>query len=357
MSRPHFDEPLPPLPQKPAVSIVICNYNHAAFIDAAVNSALQQTYKCQVVVVDDGSTDNSLEVLEPRKDHIRLVTKPNGGQRSAYNAGFEHSDGEIVVFLDADDLLEPSAVEQIVDAMQPGVSRVHYKLQLMSQAGSVSGTQIPRKLASGDLAHRLLTTGTLPPSAPGSGNAYRRSALERIMPIPVSDSDRNGADFFTIYGTSLLGRVAAIPHALGFYRIMDRAPASRSSTPSTSSTLVFGNAAQSQRRSEVVSHRISELRTWVSEWSEGHLKLPERLQDFGEVKSQFAQRVFKDSYVDGLIQGSAELPNLVHSVLNQREFSWPEKVGLLGWAATVLVAPRSWGKPLARYVVDPSSRG
>lgn len=352
MTRPTFDEPLPPLPEKPAVSIVICNYNHAPFLVAAVTSALQQTYKSQVVVVDDGSTDNSLEVLEPWKEHIRLVTKPNGGQRSAYNAGFDHSNGEIVLFLDADDLLEPSAVEQIVTAMQPGVSRVHYRLQLMTQSGSVSGTQIPRKLASGDLAHRLLTSGTLPPSAPGSGNAYRRSALARLMPIPVSDADRNGADFFTIYGASLLGRVAAIPHALGFYRIMARPPTSPQAPP-----LVFGNAAQSQRRSEVVSHRISELRSWVYEWSEGHLKLPERLQDFGEVKSQFAQRVFKKSYVDGLIQGSAELPNLVHSVLNQREFSWPEKAGLLGWAATVLVAPRSWGKPLARYVVDPSSRG
>jgi glycosyltransferase involved in cell wall biosynthesis len=351
MSRPRFDEPLPPLPEKPAVSIVICNYNHAPFLDAAVTTALQQTYECQVVVVDDGSTDNSLQVLEPWKDYIRLVTKPNGGQRSAYNAGFEHCDGDIVVFLDADDLLEPSAVRQIVDAMQSGVSRVHYKLRLMNQSGSVSSTQIPRKLASGDLTHRLLTTGTLPPSAPGSGNAYRRSALERLMPIPVSDSDRNGADFFAIYGTSLLGRVAAIPHALGFYRIMDRPPTSPASAP-----LVFGNAARSQRRSEVVSHRISELRAWVYEWSEGHLQLPERLQDFGEVKSQFAQRVFKESYVDGLVQGSAELPNLVHSVLNQREFSWPEKVGLLGWAATVLVAPRSLGKPLARYVVDPSSR-
>jgi hypothetical protein len=47
----------------------------------------------------------------------------------------------------------------------------------------------------------------------------------------------------------------------------------------------------------------------------------------------------------------------LHSVLNQREFSWAEKVGLLGWAATVLVAPRKWGKPIARYVVDPASRG
>jgi hypothetical protein len=87
------------------------------------------------------------------------------------------------------------------------------------------------------------------------------------------------------------------------------------------------------------------------------LLLPERLQDFGEVKSLFTQRVFSDSYLQGLVEGSAEFPNLMHSVLNQREFSWPEKLGLLGWAATVLIAPRKWGRPIARYVVDPSSRG
>ncbi len=349
MSRP-FDEPLPPLPTPPRVSIVVCNYNHARFIGKALTSAFEQTHPCQVVVVDDGSTDDSLSVLESWKERIRLVTKPNGGQRSAYNAGFEHCDGDIVLFLDADDALQPDAVERVVTAMTAGVTRVHFKLQLMNEAGVAFGGQIPRNLASGDLSGRLLHAGTLPPSAPGSGNAYLRAALECVMPLPVSALDRNGADFFTIYATSLLGRVVAIPHALAFYRILDRSNVD-------DAPLVFGNAARGQRRAEIIARRITELRDWVRGWSQGALLLPERLQDFGEVKSLFTQRVFSDSYLQGLVEGSAEFPNLMHSVLNQREFSWPEKLGLLGWAATVLIAPRKWGRPIARYVVDPSSRG
>lgn len=350
MNRP-FDEPLLPLPTSPRVSIVVCNYNHARFIESALTSALNQTYPSQVVVVDDGSTDDSLAVLESWAQRVKLVTKPNGGQRSAYNTGFEHCDGDVVLFLDADDVLQPDAVERVVAVMGPGVTRVHFKLQLMNESGVAFGGQIPRNLASGDLSGRLLHTGTLPPSAPGTGNAYLRSALERVMPLPISALDRNGADFFTIYATSLLGRVVAIQRPLAYYRVLER------SSQADDAPLVFGNAARGQRRTEIVAQRISELRDWVHTWSQGALVLPDRLQDFGEVKSLFAQRVFKDSYLQGLVEGSAEFPNLMHSVLNQREFSWPEKLGLLGWAATVLIAPRRWGRPIARYVVDPSSRG
>ncbi len=351
MTRAAFDEPLGPLPASPRASIVVCNYNHGRFLDHALRSAVNQTYPCQVIVIDDGSTDDSLHVLETWADRVTVVSKPNGGQRSAYNVGFERSDGDIVLFLDADDSLVPDAVARVVAAMTPGVSRVHFKLQLMNEAGTPFGGSIPRNLATGDLAGRLLHTATLPPSAPGSGNAYRRAALERMMPLPLSPIDKNGADFFAIYGTSLLGRVVAIPEPLAFYRVLDR------SRSSANAPLVFGNAAQGQKRAEIIGERVLELRNWVRDWSEGDVLLPEGLADFGEVKSLFAQCVFRGSYFQGLTEGSAEFPRLLHSVLNQREFSWAEKVGLLGWAATVLVAPRKWGKPIARYVVDPASRG
>ena len=89
----------------PLVSILINNYNYDRFISQAIDSALNQTYpNVEVIVVDDGSTDNSLVVIRNYRDRITPVVKNNGGQASALNAGFSICKGEIICLLDADDL-------------------------------------------------------------------------------------------------------------------------------------------------------------------------------------------------------------------------------------------------------------
>src|SRR5438128_12254393 len=90
----------------PAVDIVVNNYNYGRFLREAIESALAQAYEhVSVIVVDDGSTDDSREVIATFGDRIVPVLKENGGQASACNAGFAHSKGDIVVFRDADDVL------------------------------------------------------------------------------------------------------------------------------------------------------------------------------------------------------------------------------------------------------------
>src|SRR5215467_9749990 len=102
---------------KPLVSIVINNYNYGAFVGEAIRSALSQTYsRVEVVVVDDGSTDNSRSVLETFGKAIVCVFKTNEGQSSAFNMGFAKSSGDIVCFLDADDLFLPHKVARVVAA-------------------------------------------------------------------------------------------------------------------------------------------------------------------------------------------------------------------------------------------------
>jgi glycosyltransferase involved in cell wall biosynthesis len=100
-----------------SVSIVIDNYNYARFLRQAIDSALAQAYRpLEVVVVDDGSTDDSAEIMRSYGDKICAVFKENGGQGSAFNAGFARSTGEIVALLDADDYLKPGAIEQLAAA-------------------------------------------------------------------------------------------------------------------------------------------------------------------------------------------------------------------------------------------------
>ena len=103
------------------VSIVIDNYNSEAFVAQAIESALAQTHAdLEVLVVDDGSTDRSAEVIRRYRDRVRVVEKPNGGQGSAYNRGFADSSGELVIFLDGDDWLYPQAAQAVAEAWWPG---------------------------------------------------------------------------------------------------------------------------------------------------------------------------------------------------------------------------------------------
>lgn len=92
---------------KSLVSVVIPTYNGARYIREAVNSALAQKYQpLEVIVVDDGSTDNTADVLKPVIDRIRYIKKANGGPASARNAGIKEAKGEFIAFLDGDDVWE-----------------------------------------------------------------------------------------------------------------------------------------------------------------------------------------------------------------------------------------------------------
>lgn len=90
---------------KPSVSIVIPCYNKRAYVRAAIESALSQTYPCQVIVVDDGSTDGSLAEVQSFDQRITWETGPNRGGSAARNRGLELATGEWIQFLDADDIL------------------------------------------------------------------------------------------------------------------------------------------------------------------------------------------------------------------------------------------------------------
>src|SRR2546427_6650222 len=99
----------------PLASIIVNNYNYGRFLREAVDSALNQTYRnTEVIVVDDGSTDDSREIIADYRNLILPVMKQNGGQTSALNEGFSRSRGEVVIFLDSDDTLFPRALENAV---------------------------------------------------------------------------------------------------------------------------------------------------------------------------------------------------------------------------------------------------
>ncbi len=101
------------------VSAIIPNYNYGRFVGAAIESVLAQTFPChEIIVVDDGSTDDSLEIISRyQKDGVKVVRQQNRGVGSARNAGVKNSSGELVAFLDADDLWLPQKIERQLERL------------------------------------------------------------------------------------------------------------------------------------------------------------------------------------------------------------------------------------------------
>jgi glycosyltransferase involved in cell wall biosynthesis len=107
------------------VSVLIPCYNNEAFVAEAIESALGQTYpNIEVIVVDDGSTDNSLQVIKSYDGRIKWLTGPNRGACAARNTAFCLSQGEFIQFLDADDLLLPGKIEKQMPSLLSGTADV-----------------------------------------------------------------------------------------------------------------------------------------------------------------------------------------------------------------------------------------
>ena len=204
------------------VSIIINNYNYERFLSEAIDSALAQTYSMgEVIVVDDGSTDGSCDIVSSYGDRILPLFQPNGKQGAAFNNGFAHSKGDIIIFLDADDYLYPNAVEKIVEAWKPGTAKAHYRLSVVDSEDKPKGFSLPQgeQPLDTNLAREKILSGGAYNSVPTSGNALSRKAMEQVFPIP--DQYNTTSDDYLSVLIPLYGEVIAIEEPLGAYRIHD----------------------------------------------------------------------------------------------------------------------------------------
>ena len=211
------------LPGSPLVSVIISNYNYGRFLREAIDSALNQTYLCtEVIVVDDGSTDGSREVIADYGDRVTPVLKGNGGQASACNVGFRVSKGEIVIFLDADDVLLPDTTRSVVTAFrtEPSTVMAQYRMQSTDARGNPKGELIPPRwvpMPSGDLRRHILIFHSY--TWPGtSGSAFASTILCRILPIPEV-LYRGTPDIYLCNLSPVFGPIASIDDVGALHRI------------------------------------------------------------------------------------------------------------------------------------------
>jgi glycosyltransferase involved in cell wall biosynthesis len=207
----------------PLVTVLINNYNYALYVAASIESALQQSYRpLEVVVVDDGSLDESRTVISSYGGAVVAVFKQNGGQASAFNAGFGRSRGEIVTFLDADDILLDDVVERVVEAFssRSSIGMVQCRLELADETGTPLGVFIPPayvRMPTCDLRSRPADLNNASWWAPTSGISVASSVLNRVLPLP-EDIYPISADIGLALASALCAPVMSLEMIGGYYR-------------------------------------------------------------------------------------------------------------------------------------------
>jgi glycosyltransferase involved in cell wall biosynthesis len=204
----------------PVVTVLITTYNYGQFIEQAIDSVLSQDYpfdKIQILVVDDGSTDDTSARIRKYGSRIDYFQKPNGGQASALNFGFAKARGDIVALLDADDVFVPEKLARVSEAFtqNPALGMVYHPyIEWCVQTDQRLQSDLP--LISGDARRDPLAFFHFMPYATSSV-ILRKSCLAPLLPIP--ERIRMLADCFLVQLVPLLSPVLAIPEPLTVYRI------------------------------------------------------------------------------------------------------------------------------------------
>lgn len=184
------------------VSIIIPSYNNARYIVQAVESALAQTHPAvEVIVVDDGSTDATQQILAPYRSRIACLHQTNRGPAAARNAGLRIARGAYLLFLDSDDLLVPTSVAAKVSFLEqhPQYGLVYSAWKQINDDGSRVLGEV-RPACQGDVLAALLRReffffprlGPDPARLPRSGRRLRRNRLRdrRCRPLDPPSSRR-----------------------------------------------------------------------------------------------------------------------------------------------------------------------
>ncbi|HEX4486935.1 MAG TPA: glycosyltransferase [Terriglobales bacterium] len=203
------------------VSVVILNYNYGHFLKECIDSVLAQDYQpIELIVVDDGSTDDSRSVIDSYSDRLHASFKSNGGMVTSMNHGFNLCKGSIVIFLDADDYLLAGAVAAHARALRkPGVVRSETYMTVLNGT-TPSGERIPGKPADvGEMRDLMLRRGPGSyVSTPNSGNAWSRNFLDRVFPLPETRRTI-GSETFLMDAAPLFGEVVVLDEVKAAYRL------------------------------------------------------------------------------------------------------------------------------------------
>jgi glycosyltransferase involved in cell wall biosynthesis len=181
---------------------------------------LAQTVPAEVIVVDDGSVDQSAAIIGSYGARFISVFKAAGGHVSAVNAGYAVATGDVCIFLDADDVLYSSCVETVLRRWRPSDVKLQYRLDTINAEGvdqRMPFPHFPADLTPEAVRAQAVRFGVYPWTV-SSGNAYSRTLLDALLPIDAETVYRS-PDGYLNKMAPLFGNVRSIPDVLGAYRV------------------------------------------------------------------------------------------------------------------------------------------
>jgi glycosyltransferase involved in cell wall biosynthesis len=207
----------------PRVSVLVNTYNHERFIAQALSSVAQQDFplsEIETIVVDDGSTDATPDIVKRFHPGVQYIRKSNGGQVSALHAGFARSSGDIIAFLDGDDWWANDKISSVVTALDkyPNIAAVGHGFHEADEQGSVRRSSVldseyHLSFETADAARFAASVRTFGGT---SKLTMRRLALEKALPVP---SDLPFFDNFIFFQAIAIAGVILLPQALCYYRL------------------------------------------------------------------------------------------------------------------------------------------
>jgi len=318
------------MPDNPKLAVVISCYNYESFVERAIQSVLSQARDdCEVVVVDDGSTDGSWDVIN--RSGVTAFKIHNSGQRAACLFGLDRTRAPFVLFLDADDELKPGALVAIIDRLDPGIAKLQFPLTRIDADGNmISGALSPLEaFRSRDvLARQVLRTGVYK-TPPTSGNVFRRDLCEFLR---EANYDR-AVDGVILFAAPLLGDVVSVSEELGCYRIHGRNDSGLGRTP---------DACSLERDINRFLARMEHLRAIIR-----------RLQPDQELVNPreafyFRERMFCLEIASGQRPRLTALPELLSNLVGE-PFSAKNKAAMAAFFILASVLPNDRGKALLAY--------
>lgn len=209
--------------KQPFVSVIIPTYNRAAFLRSALASLSAQTYssgRTEIIVVDDGSTDNVRAILREYGKDIVYVRQEHRGIAGARNSGIRKARGDLITFLDSDDMYNEGRIERVVEEFEknPAVGMVYHPMELVDEKGGTLHKNFYKAFGykegiDGWVANEVFSGAIF---CGGSTFTFRKSLVDRIYPVP--ENIRIGVDYYATAVAACFAEAAYVPDILGKYR-------------------------------------------------------------------------------------------------------------------------------------------
>lgn len=204
----------------PHVTVLIDTYNYGRYIEEAIESVLAQDFpaeEMEILVVDDGSTDDTRARVGKYAGRVKYIYKENGGQASAFNRGLAEARGELIFLLDADDYWRPGKLRKIADlfAQHPEARMIYHRYEELDEASGKT-SMLAAPVISGFLPERkidLISYWIYPTST----LAFRRAAIASLLPVP--EGLKIQADAYLAALVVFLGPVIGVAEPLAVYRV------------------------------------------------------------------------------------------------------------------------------------------